>query len=106
MQDLVTSIRNTILNLKGPQAQMKAPRLSLAGFGVVAHEVGTMRLRWSDGRRVVDDRYRVGGFKNLYICDLSIFPVSAPANPILTLAAMAIQLAGDLVENGGMKKEL
>ncbi|KAL8869302.1 MAG: hypothetical protein Q9198_007922, partial [Flavoplaca austrocitrina] len=106
MQGLVTSIRNAILNIKGPQAQMKAPRLSLAGFSVVAHEVGIMRLGGSDGKGVVDDKYRVDGFKNLYVCDLSAFPVSAPANPTLTLAAMAMQLAGDLVENGGMKKEL
>lgn len=97
MQQLATDIRNHFLGIHGECE--KAPRLSLAGFGVVAHEVGTMRMQApnSSADYVVDDEYRVGGFSNLYVCDLSMFPVSPPANPSLTLAALALQLAQNLV---------
>lgn len=97
MQRLATSIRDHVLGINDT-CEEQAPRLSLAGFGVVAHEVGTMRLQApkSSAGYVVDDEYRVGGFSNLYVCDLSIFPISPPANPSLTLAALALQLAGKL----------
>jgi choline dehydrogenase-like flavoprotein len=96
MQDLATSIRNEFLKVKGGCA----PRLSGAGFGVVAHEVGTMRMNGprAEGKYVVEDTYCLKDCNNIYVCDLSIFPVSPPANPSLTLAAMAMQLAKDLVE--------
>jgi choline dehydrogenase-like flavoprotein len=103
MQTLATEIRNSMLTIKdedstGDDCDEPAPRLSLAGFGVVSHEVGTMRLQIPDSKAgyVVEDTYRVRNFSNLYVCDLSIFPVSPPANPSLTLAALALQLASDL----------
>lgn len=43
------------------------------------------------------------GVDNLYVCDLSVFPISPPANPTLTLAALALRLADYLKkdsENG------
>ncbi|KAF7177493.1 hypothetical protein CNMCM7691_005746 [Aspergillus felis] len=96
MQDLATSIRNRILDI---QSAPCAPRLLGAGFGVVAHEVGTMRLKGPNTTSdyVVEDTYKVRDCPDLYVCDLSVFPVSPPANPTLTLAAMALQLAEDLV---------
>ena len=102
MQALATSIRNNVLNISKDcpsAAEEPAPRLSLAGFGVVAHEVGTMRME-SPGKKdfVVNDKYQISGFSNLYVLDLSIFPVSAPANPSLTLAALALQLVNDLAD--------
>ena len=104
MQALATSIRNHVLGFskhKTSAAKEPAPRLSLAGFGVVAHEVGTMRMQ-SPGKTefVVNDKYQINGFSNLYVLDLSIFPVSPPANPSLTLAAMALQLVDDLTGTG------
>ena len=100
MQRLATAIRNSIMHIDDKTCGEKAPRLSLAGFGVVAHEVGTMRLQVPNSGTdyVVDDEYRIRNFSNLYVCDLSIFPVSPPANPSLTLAALALQLAQNLVE--------
>ncbi|KAI1814971.1 hypothetical protein GGS20DRAFT_374578 [Poronia punctata] len=95
MQDLATLIGKA-LGL-GPVA--KAPRLTRAGLGAVAHEVGTMRM---EGRHdkdfVVDKNLQVRGYDGLYVCDLSIFPFSPPANPSLTLAAIALQLADRLTE--------
>ncbi|WP_425567691.1 GMC oxidoreductase [Nonomuraea dietziae] len=37
------------------------------------------------------------GRRNLYVCDLSVFPTSPAANPSLTLAALAMRLAAGLV---------
>ena len=99
MQSLATHIRNSLLNsCEGTaDADVPAPRLSLAGFGVVAHEVGTMRMTGPKTKnRVVDANYQVHSYPDLYVCDLSIFPVSPPANPSLTLAALALQLAEQL----------
>jgi choline dehydrogenase-like flavoprotein len=97
MQKLATLIRNKILDIT--EDDEPAPRFSLAGFGVVAHEVGTMRLQIPNSRKgyVVNDKYQIRKFSNLYVCDLSVFPVSPPANPSLTLAALALQLADDLL---------
>lgn len=87
---------------KDPQSQMQdvesAPAFKVADFGVVAHEVGTMRMRRNedDLKGVVDENLKFLGLENLYVCDLSIFPVSAPANPTLTLAALALRLADKL----------
>jgi choline dehydrogenase-like flavoprotein len=39
--------------------------------------------------RVVDEDFRVRGFKNLYLCDASVFPTSVHVNPQLTVMGMA-----------------
>jgi choline dehydrogenase-like flavoprotein len=98
MQTLATAIRKQMLGISDDDSE-PAPRLSLAGFGVVAHEVGTMRLQIPQSKKgyVVNDKYQVRKCPNLYVCDLSIFPFSPPANPSLTLAALALQLADDLL---------
>ena len=49
---------------------------------------------WQDW--VVDTNYKIRSYQSIYVCDLSIFPVSPPANPSLTLVAMALQLAKQL----------
>jgi choline dehydrogenase-like flavoprotein len=38
---------------------------------------------------VVDDDFRVKGFKNLYLCDASVFPSSVHVNPQLTVMGLA-----------------
>jgi len=63
-------------------------------LGAVAHEVGTMHVEGPQTQDfVVNKNLQVRGFDNLYVCNLSIFPFSPPANPSLTLAAIALQLA-------------
>lgn len=95
MQDLATKIRDSSLELNQKRAvDVLAPRLQLLGLGVFAHEVGTMRMDGptnTDG--VVDENLRVKGFENLFVSDLSIFPVSTPANPTRTLAGIVLRLA-------------
>jgi choline dehydrogenase-like flavoprotein len=39
--------------------------------------------------RVVDEDFLVRGFKNLYLCDASVFPTSVHVNPQLTVMGMA-----------------
>ncbi|KAI1313350.1 FAD/NAD(P)-binding domain-containing protein [Xylaria venustula] len=72
------------------------PQLSRSPFGVVAHEVGTMRMGVNPGERVVDDNLRVHNFQNLFVCDLSVLPISPSSNPSLTLAALAQRLGHHL----------
>jgi choline dehydrogenase-like flavoprotein len=38
---------------------------------------------------VVDERFRVHGYENLYVCDASVFPSSITVNPQLTVMALA-----------------
>ena len=103
MQRLATFIRNNILGIpKKTQSDLSpAPRLSLAGFGAVAHEVGTMRIQGPKfpcvGDFVVNEKLQVQGYTDLYVCDLSVFPFSPPANPSLTLAGIALMVAGNLL---------
>jgi Choline dehydrogenase and related flavoproteins len=70
------------------------PDLQLANLGNVAHEVGTLRMSVTDG--VVDSDLKFLAYENLFACDNSVFPASPAANPSLTLAALALRLAGKL----------
>jgi choline dehydrogenase-like flavoprotein len=69
--------------------------LTTANIGGVAHEVGTLRMA-ADGSGVVDQDLKYLGYKNLYACDNSVFPVSPCGNPSLTLTALALRLAKQL----------
>lgn len=75
------------------------PEIARAGFGVVAHEVGTMRMGDDPKHSVVDENLKVHGWSNLHVCDLSVFPVSPAANPSLTLTALAQRLGTQLYES-------
>ena len=46
-----------------------------------------MPVRPSDG--VVDDRHRVFGYHNMYICDGSVMAANLGVNPSLTITALA-----------------
>ncbi|GAA3643239.1 hypothetical protein GCM10022236_52370 [Microlunatus ginsengisoli] len=69
--------------------------LQPADLGGVAHEVGTLRMA-GDGTGVVDADLKFLTYDNLFACDNSVFPASPAANPSLTLAALALRLAGHL----------
>ncbi|MGO9753228.1 MAG: GMC oxidoreductase [Solirubrobacteraceae bacterium] len=71
------------------------PALQVANLGNVAHEVGTLRMTDGDNG-VVDTNLKFLAYDNLYACDNSVFPASPAANPSLTLAALALRLAGQL----------
>ena len=69
-----------------------------AGPGVVAHELGSIPLPHVDGSGGIlnNDLEMQYGWKNVSVCDLSVFPYSAAANPTLTLAALALRLSDKL----------
>jgi choline dehydrogenase-like flavoprotein len=51
-----------------------------------AHPQGGNAL---SSRGVLDASFRVGGFRNLRVCDASVFPISAGVNPQWTVMALA-----------------
>lgn len=70
------------------------------GFGTVHHAVGTLRMphrsRYDSPvqfESVVDEDLRVLGTQHLYVCDMSVMPFSSAANPVRTLAALALRLS-------------
>ena len=54
-----------------------------------AHCIGGCVIADSAARGVVDDRHRVFGYKNLYICDGSVIAANLGVNPSLTITALA-----------------
>jgi hypothetical protein len=73
-----------------------------AGPGVVAHEVGTLAIG-HDAVGVVGTNLNLRKHPNIHVCDLSVLPVSAPANPSLTLVALALRLADLIYEEHSSK---
>jgi hypothetical protein len=70
------------------------------GLGTVHHAIGTLRMPYRlryDGifqhQSVVDEDLRVRGTKHLYVCDMSVMPFSAAANPVRTLVALALRMS-------------
>ena len=98
MQRLARDIGAALGRADGREQDQRCPlpAVGKAGFGVVGHEVGTMRMG-EGGKGVVDGNLKMNGLENLYICDLSVFPVSPSANPSLTLVALAQRLGDHLL---------
>lgn len=74
------------------------------GWGTVHHACGTLRMPWKANRSaasfneqsVVDENLNVRGAPGLYVCDMSVMPISTAANPVRTLAALALRLSHHL----------
>jgi choline dehydrogenase-like flavoprotein len=45
---------------------------------------------------VVDENLKVHGATGLYVCDMSVLPISTAANPVRTLAGLALRLSEHL----------
>jgi hypothetical protein len=75
--------------------------LDEAGPGIVAHELGSIPLPRGDGSGGIlnNDLEMRYGWKNISVCDMSVFPYSAAANPTLTLAALALRLSDKLFDD-------
>lgn len=70
------------------------------GWGTVHHACGTLRMPWKTDRNsvfhsrsVVDENLKVHGTTGLYVCDMSVLPISTAANPVRALAGLALRLA-------------
>jgi hypothetical protein len=74
------------------------------GWGTVHHACGTLRMPWRPNRNaanfnpdsVVDEQLNVRHAPGLYVCDMSVMPISTAANPVRTLAALALRLSRHL----------
>jgi hypothetical protein len=64
-----------------------------------AHPQGGNRMGDSPEECVVDSDCKVYGFKNLYVCDASVFPTAVGVNPQLTVMALATITADKLIKN-------
>lgn len=60
------------------------------------HAMGTHRFGPDPARHVTDDRHRVHGVAGLYALGAGAFPTTSPANPTLTLAALALRAGRSL----------
>jgi choline dehydrogenase-like flavoprotein len=54
-----------------------------------AHPQGGNPMSDDPSIGVVDSRFRVHGYDNLFVCDASVFPTTIRINPQLTIMAMA-----------------
>lgn len=61
------------------------------------HHMGTTRMSEDPRYGVTDARTRVHGLPNLYVAGSSLFPTSGWANPTLTIVALALRTAEDIV---------
>lgn len=73
------------------------------GWGTVHHAAGTLRMPFKPqlhapfaAESVVDDNLRVHGTDRLYVCDMSVMPLSTAANPVRALVALALRLSQHL----------
>jgi choline dehydrogenase-like flavoprotein len=61
------------------------------------HHMGTTRMSSDPRRGVTDARARVHGISNLYVAGSSLFTTSGWANPTLTIAALSLRIADDIL---------
>lgn len=73
------------------------------GWGTVHHACGTLRMPWKSSRgsafnndSVVDEDLKVHGTAGLYVCDMSVLPISTAANPVRSLVGLALRLGRHL----------
>lgn len=74
------------------------------GWGTVHHACGTLRMPWRTHRgsvhfeadSVVDENLEVRTAPGLYVCDMAVMPISTAANPVRTLAGLALRLSRHL----------
>ncbi len=72
------------------------------GWGTVHHAAGSLRMPArprSTSRSVdsvVDEDLRVLGTQRVHVCDMSVMPLASSANPVRTLAALALRLSAHL----------
>jgi choline dehydrogenase-like flavoprotein len=94
LQAEVIDVRNRILKYLGADFD-PTEGINYACLGTVHHAGGSLRMS-SDGTGVVDENLKFESYRNLYCCDVSVFPRIPTANPSLTLVALAQRLADHL----------
>lgn len=64
------------------------------------HVLGTCRMGLDPATSVVDQWCRSHDIPNLYVCDGSVFPTIGAANPSLTIEAIALRTAEQILKTG------
>ena len=73
--------------------------LEMSRYGAYGgHHLGTARMGTEPRTSVVGPDCRVHGLENLYVAGGAVFPTSSQANPTLTIVALALRLAAQLVK--------
>ncbi|MDP9189198.1 MAG: GMC family oxidoreductase, partial [Actinomycetota bacterium] len=54
-----------------------------------SHPMGGNAISRNPGKGVVDERFKLHGIDNVYVCDASVFPSATTVNPQLTVMALA-----------------
>ncbi|MBI1828288.1 MAG: GMC family oxidoreductase [Thaumarchaeota archaeon] len=70
-----------------------------------AHPQGGTKIGY-DSIGIVDSDCKVFGFKNLYVCDASVFPIPLGVNPQLTIMALATMTANKIINKWNSFPEL
>lgn len=65
-----------------------------------SHQCGTVRVGSDPASAALDSFCRSYDHSNLYVVDASFLPTSAAVNPALTIAAQALRVAANLVDQG------
>jgi cholesterol oxidase len=78
----------TFARLTGGTAMSMVPEI-LFGVPGTAHCLGGCVIAGSPEQGVVDDRHRLFGYKNAYVCDGSVIAANLGVNPSLTITALA-----------------
>ncbi|QMU55017.1 MAG: hypothetical protein GKS07_09090 [Nitrosopumilus sp.] len=101
--DYVITSHNDVPEIRGIQ---DIPRLVTAikenpdGLRVgSAHPQGGNRMGIDPEKAVVDSSCLAFGFKNLYVCDASVFPTSLGVNPQLTVMTLGSLVADKILAN-------
>lgn len=101
-RDRVFGEFNDVQMLTGPYGGYPGEQWPF-GWGTVHHACGTLRMPWKanrnaafNSRSVVDENLKVHGTAGLYVCDMSVLPISTAANPVRALAGLALRLSQHL----------
>ena len=64
-----------------------------------SHQCGTARMGHDPATSVVDTFCRSHDHRNLFLTDASVLPTSAAVNPALTIAALSLRTADNIVSS-------
>ncbi|HEY5706176.1 MAG TPA: GMC oxidoreductase [Terrimicrobiaceae bacterium] len=88
-----------------PEGESKYGRGKGFGYGTVHHAAGSLRMpsrpRYDQDFApvsVVDQDLQVIGTERLYVCDMSVMPISTAANPVRALVALSLRLSEHLAK--------
>jgi choline dehydrogenase-like flavoprotein len=86
-------IKHIFTTVRAPEETWEFSDLKARAYSGSAHIMGTLRMAKDVKSGVVDSNCRSFEHKNLFVADASVFATSAPTNPTITVAALALRTA-------------